>query len=122
MTCCTLLDAKMAKPVWRTPITSLWSPKMLSAWVARARAATWNTAGVCSAASLYMFGIISSRPCDAVNVLVYAPAETEPWTAPAAPPSDCISTMETRSPKMFLLPCAPHSSMLSAIGEEGVIG
>ena len=32
----------MAKPVERTAITSLWSPKMESAWVATARGRTWN--------------------------------------------------------------------------------
>jgi hypothetical protein len=42
----------MAKPVWRAAITSLWSPKIDSAWVARARAATCTTAGVSSPAIL----------------------------------------------------------------------
>ena len=40
-----------------------------------------------------MFGIISSRPWDAVKVVVSAPAAREPCTAPAAPASDCISAM-----------------------------
>ena len=35
----------MAKPVWRQAMTSEWSPKMFSAWVATVRADTWNTAG-----------------------------------------------------------------------------
>jgi hypothetical protein len=42
------------------------------------RAATWITAGVSSPAILYMFGIISSRPCDAVNVVESAPARSAP--------------------------------------------
>ena len=42
---------------------------MLSACVASVRAATWMTVGVSSPAILYMFGIISSRPCEAVNVV-----------------------------------------------------
>ena len=47
-------------------MTSEWSPKMLSDWVATVRALTWNTAGSSSAAILYMLGIMSSRPCEAV--------------------------------------------------------
>ena len=61
--------ASIAQPVVRACITSLWSPKIDSAWVAIVRAATWMTAGVSSPAILNMFGIISSRPCDAVNVV-----------------------------------------------------
>ena len=40
---------------------------------------------VSSPAILYMLGIISSRPCDAVKVVASAPAWRAPWTAPAAP-------------------------------------
>ena len=50
-------------------MTSLWSPKIDRACVAIVRAATWITAGVSSPAILNMLGIISSRPCDAVNVV-----------------------------------------------------
>ena len=64
----------MPKPVERALITSLWSPKMESAWAARARAAMWNTVLVSSPAILYMLGIISSRPCDAVKVVQSEPA------------------------------------------------
>ena len=49
------------------------------------------TNGESSPAILYMFGIIRSRPCEAVKVVVRAPAWIEPWQAPAAPASDCIS-------------------------------
>ena len=59
-------------------MTSEWSPKMFSACVDTVRAETWNTAGSCSAAILYMLGIISSRPWDAVYVVVRAPAPREP--------------------------------------------
>ena len=38
-----------------------------------------------------MSGSISSRPCDAVNVVASAPACRAPCSAPAAPPSLCIS-------------------------------
>ena len=79
------LEQSRAKPVGRTAMTSLWSPKMESAWVASDRAATCKTARVSSPAILYMFGIISSRPCEAVNVVARAPACKAPWTAPAAP-------------------------------------
>ena len=66
MTSCTLVSASMAKPVWRHAMTSEWSPKMDSAWVASVRALTWNTHGSCSAAILYMLGIMRSRPWEAV--------------------------------------------------------
>ena len=59
----------MAKPVARAAMTSLWSPKMESAWVASVRAATWNTVAVSSPAILNMLGIISSRPWEAVKVV-----------------------------------------------------
>ena len=62
MTSCTFDSASIAKPVWRHAITSLWSPKMFSVWLASVRADTWNTPGSSSPAILYMFGIISSRP------------------------------------------------------------
>ena len=58
-----------AKPVWRTAITSEWSPKIDSPCAASERAATCITAEVSSPAILYMFGIISSRPWEAVNVV-----------------------------------------------------
>ena len=89
---CTEPDASSAKPVCRQAITSEWSPKIESACVASVRAATCMANGVSSPAILYMFGIMRSRPCDAVNVVASAPAWSAPWTAPAAPPSDCIST------------------------------
>ena len=69
-----------------------------------------------------MLGIIKSRPCDAVNVVVSAPAASEPCTAPAAPASDCISAMRTFCPNRFVLPAAAQSSATSAMGDEGVMG
>ena len=66
MTSCGEAEASMAKPVWRTPITSEWSPKIESAWAESVLAETWKTPGSISPAILYMFGIISSRPCEAV--------------------------------------------------------
>ena len=119
---CTLPAASIVKPVMRQVMTSLWSPKMESAWVARARAETWNTPGRSSPAILNMFGSIRRSPWDAVKVLARAPAESAPWIAPAAPPSDCISVTLTVLPKMFLRPWAAHSSMCSGMGDEGVIG
>ena len=111
-----------AKPVARAAITSLWSPKMDSACAASERAATWNAVAVSSPAILYMFGIISSRPCDAVNVVVSAPVCSAPCTAPAAPPSLCISTTDGIVPQMFGVPSAAHWSAHSPIGDDGVIG
>ena len=91
----------MAKPVARAAMTSLWSPKMESAWVARARAATWKTVAVSSPAILYMLGIISSKPWDAVKVVASAPLCSAPCRAPAAPPSLCISTTAGTVPHRF---------------------
>ena len=91
-------------------------------WAASERAATWNTAGVSSPAILYMFGIISSRPCEAVNVVVSAPLCSAPCSAPAAPPSLCISTTAGTLPHTFGRPWLDHSSASSAIGDDGVIG
>ena len=90
--------------------------------MARQRAAMWNTVGVSSPAILYMFGIISSSPCDAVKVVVRAPAWIAPWQAPAAPPSLCISMTSGMAPKMFLRPAADQSSANSPMLDEGVIG
>ena len=94
-------DDSMAKPVVRAAMTSEWSPKIDSACVARARAAMWNTVGVSSPAILNMLGSISSRPCDAVNVVVSAPDCSAPCTVPAAPPSLCISCTTGTLPQMF---------------------
>ena len=55
-------------------MTSEWSPKMDSACVASVRAETCIAKEVSSPAILYMFGIMRSRPCEAVNVVVSAPA------------------------------------------------
>ena len=79
-------EASSAKPVWREAITSEWSPKIDRACVATVRAATCMQNGVSSPAILYMFGIMRSRPCEAVKVVASAPAWSAPWTAPAAPP------------------------------------
>ena len=86
------------------------------------RAATLNTVEVSSPAILYMFGIISSSPCDAVNVVDSAPPWRAPCSAPAAPPSDCISITVGISPYTFAWPRDAHSSASSAIVELGVIG
>ena len=86
------------------------------------RAATWITAGVSSPAILYMFGIISSRPCDAVKVVASAPLCSAPCNAPAAPPSCCISTTDGTPPHRLGRFLLDHSSASSAIGDDGVIG
>ncbi len=119
---CTEAEASSAKPVWRTAITSEWSPKIESPCAASERAATWSTAGVSSPAILYMFGIISSSPCEAVNVVASAPLCSAPCSAPAAPPSLCISTTAGTLPQTLGRSWLDHSSASSAIGEEGVIG
>jgi hypothetical protein len=103
-------------------MTSLWSPKIDRAWVATERAETLKTVGVSSPAILNMFGIISRSPCEAVKVVERAPACSAPWTAPAAPPSLCISVTEGIVPHRFVRPRAVHSSAHSPILEEGVMG
>ncbi len=122
ITSCTEFDDRNANPVFLAVITSLWSPKIDSAWVATALAATWKTVGVNSPAILNMFGSMSRRPCDEVNVVDIAPACRAPWTAPAAPPSLCISVTDGIVPQRFVLPTDAHSSESSPIPEEGVIG
>ena len=122
MVSCTEAAATRAKPVLRTDMTSEWSPKMESDWQASERAETWNTVGSISPAILCMLGIISSRPCDAVKVVVSEPAVSAPCTAPAAPPSDCISITSTSWPKMFLRPAAAQESANSPMLDEGVMG
>ena len=69
-----------------------------------------------------MLGIISSRPCEAVKVVVKEPVCSAPWTAPAAPPSDCISTTSGTVPQMFFWPFALQASAHSPILLDGVIG
>ena len=88
----------------------------------RVRAATWKQNGVSSPAILYRFGIIRSRPWEAVNVVASAPACRAPCTAPAAPPSDCISITCGTWPQRFGRPSADHSSASSPIADDGVIG
>ena len=122
MTSWTELEDSMPKPVERAAITSLWSPKMESAWAARARAAMWKTVEVSSPAILYMLGIISSRPCDAVKVVASEPACSAPWSAPAAPPSLCISTTVGTVPQMLVFCSADHWSAHSPMLEDGVMG
>ena len=56
MTSCTLPSASIAKPVWRQAMTSEWSPKMFSAWVATVRADTWKTVGQLLAGDLVHVG------------------------------------------------------------------
>ncbi len=122
MASCTELLARRANPVWRTAITSPWSPKMESPWHARALAETWNTTGVSSPAILYIVGIISRSPWDAVKVVVRAPVWSAPWTAAAAPASLCISCTSGTVPQRFFRPLADHSSDISPMVLDGVMG
>ena len=119
---CTDAAQSIPQPALRTAITSLWSPKMDSAWYASARAATCITPGSSSPEILHISGSISSSPCDAVKVVASAPAESIPCSAPAAPPSLCISVSRIFCPNTLRLPARAHSSQFSAIGVDGVIG
>src|SRR2546422_3005669 len=122
MASCTEFEHNMAQPVVRQNMTSLWSPKIDKACVATVRAETWNVAGVNSPAILFMFGIISNKPCDAVNVVASDPVCNAPCTAPAAPPSLCISTTWGTVPQTLGTPSEDHWSAHSPMGEEGVMG
>ena len=82
----------------------------------------WNTAGVSSPAILNMLGYLRSNPCEAVNVVVSEPDCSAPCTAPAAPPSLCISITSGTTPHRFLRPADDHASESSPIDEAGVIG
>ena len=95
---------------------------MDSACVASVRAVMWNTVGVSSPAILNMLGTLSSKPWDAVNVQVSEPVCSAPCTAPAAPPSLCISTTEGTVPQRFFTPSEAHWSHHSPMFEEGVMG
>ena len=103
-------------------MTSEWSPKIDSAWVARVRAATCMQNGVSSPAILYMLGIISRSPCEAVKVVASAPAWSAPWTTPAAPPSDCISITCGTVPHRLGRPSTDQASASSPIADDGVMG
>ena len=69
-----------------------------------------------------MLGIISSSPCEAVKVVASAPACSEPCSAPAAPPSLCISITVGTVPHTLGRRSLDHWSASSAIVEDGVIG
>src|SRR6185369_13503316 len=103
-------------------MTSEWSPKILRAAAEIARAEMWKTVEVSSPAILYMFGIISSRSWLAVKVVVSVPACSAPWTAPAAPASDCISVTDGTVPQRFFSPAALLMSEYSPMFDDGVIG
>ncbi len=119
---CTEAEDSSANPVWRTAMTSEWSPKIDRPCAASERAATWKTVEVSSPAILYMFGIIRSRPWDAVKVVASAPPWSAPCIAPAAPPSLCISMTRGTVPQTLGRRWLDHSSASSAIAEDGVIG
>ena len=77
---------------------------------------------VSSPAILYMLGIISSRPCDAVKVVVSAPACSAPWTAPGGAAFRLhLDDLGDGAPDV-LPPWADHSSAHSPMFEDGVIG
>ena len=92
------------------------------AWVPTVREATWSTAGWRVPLMRCMVGIISIRPWEEVKEVAREPASRAPWTAPMAPASDCISTSLTGWVNRFFRPLADHSSVFSAMGEEGVMG
>ena len=90
--------------------------------MATVRAVTWKTVGVSSPAILNMFGIISSRPCDAVNVVVRAPACKRAVDGAGRPRLALHFHHSGTVPKMFLRPAAAQASGNSPRPDEGVIG
>ena len=103
-------------------MTSEWSPKMDMACVPTVREATWSTQGRSSPAIRCITGIMSRSPCEDVKEVESAPVCNAPCTAAIAPASDCISTSETGWPNIFRRPLAAHTSVFSAMLEEGVMG
>jgi hypothetical protein len=61
-------------------------------------------------------------PWEAVKVVVSAPAWSAPCTAPAAPPSLCISVTWGTVFQMLVMFFEDHSSAHSPMGDEGVMG
>jgi hypothetical protein len=57
-----------------------------------------------------------------VKVVTKVPSCKAPCRAPAAPPSDCISTTLGTRPRRLGSPLEAHSSESSAMGLEGVMG
>ena len=90
--------AGAARTAWpcrsaRQAITSPWSPKIESACVARLRARRRaDRTATARRRSRYRLGIISNRPCEAVNVRGQRAGLQRAMHRPAAPASDCIST------------------------------
>ena len=89
--------------------------------VATVLAATWITPGSISPAILYILGIISRSPWEAVKVEARDPLIKAPWRVPAAPASLCISINFTGAPNKFNLSWLKES-IFDAIGLDGVIG
>ena len=115
--CCTDDEQSMAKPVGRAAITSEWSPKMESAWVATVRAAMWNTVGV-SPGDLVHVGEHQEQTLRCGEGGGQRPG-LQLWTAPAAPASLCISTTSGTTPQRFGLPACDQASANSPMGDAG---
>ena len=110
-------EASMANPVCRQAITSEWSPKIDRACVATVRADTCMQNEVSSPAILNMLGIISSRPCDAVNVVVRAPACSAPCTAPGGAALGLhLGDLRNRAPDVLLALGRPLVGPLAHVG------
>jgi len=80
------------------------------AWVATERALTCMHMGVSSPAILYMFGIMRRQALRRREGRRERARASAPWTAPDAPPSDCISLTLGTVPHTFFWPRADHSS------------
>jgi hypothetical protein len=74
------------------------------------------------AGDLEQIGEHEEEACDAVNVVASAPAASAPCTAPAAPPSDCISTTSGTPPHRLVRRSGAQASACSPIADAGVIG
>jgi hypothetical protein len=118
---CTDAEPSIANPVDRIAITSLWSPKMDRAWVARARRDVKDD-GRQFARDLEHVRNHQQEAWLAVNVEARAPAWSSPWTAPAAPSPLCISTTAGIAPQRLGRAAAAQASAFSAMLDEGVIG
>ena len=119
---CALRAKRIPQPQSATPITSSCPAWMLSAWLVRARAPTWKTAGSRLPAMTYRTSFIRISPCPAVKFVTRPPASANPSAADADECSDSGSRKRSGVPHRLVLPSATAAWKSAAMVVEGVIG
>jgi hypothetical protein len=109
-------------PVSATAMTSSCPAWMLSAWLVRARAPTWKTAGSRLPAITNRTSFIRTSPWPAVKLVTRAPASAAPSAADADECSDSGSMNRSGVPHRFDLPSATAAWKTAAIVVDGVMG